>query len=571
MKKLTNGVWVRLGHWKYILEHQEFPVIVSQAAQSRYPRIFNLGLDVRWLLGRWRQAVGLAFPADADYNSGNVRPLFYFRQVIMLHQFRCLCIVSFLLCAAVLFLSEQLAAQIPQFTEAESIAILENLDFAQANEAEIHKAMLAIRCLQRSGTEKSIIVLEKCLADIRLTTYARAALQNIGNGKSKAAEYVLKKYPLRKHNASPIDKKRSELITKILESKDTAVFISVLKSDAVGFNAALQAFRQYPDRSIIDVLAEEQKILKPEQRIAALYSFLDRKDVEPLPQEIIEAAVGDSNPEVKAAAMKVLGAFPNKERIEILFRECTASAANPEIYEAVIDVLATTKYPEINTAVLAKLSDKDASVRLAAVRVAGERSIKETESALWNIAKEQPFVELQRQAMIALGRIAGKETFEKLCSGYQAGGADNVRGAYLEGIKISCPLSPDQADYVEQISGKIADPLLQLELFALIGGTPSLQAIAKIVSTTKQDAVIDKATQILGEWMSAEVAPVLLDLAASLENEKYKIRCIRGMLRAVRQFDMTKEKKRELCEKALGIATREDEKNLLRQQLEQLK
>jgi len=479
------------------------------------------------------------------------------------------CIVALLFCAAVLFFPKQLAAQLPRSSEAESIAVLDRIDLTKAGNEEIHDAMLACYCLQHNGSDKSIPALEKCLTDIRLTTYARAALQNIGNGKSSAAADVLRKYPPRKHNASPIDKKRSELTKKILlDSNDISVFTAALNSDKTSFNAALAAFRRSSERSIVEVLAKEQKTLNPERRVAALYSFLDRKDIEPLPQEIIEAAA-DTNPEVRAAAMRVLGAFPNKERIEILFREC--GGTSPEICEAAMDILAATKYPELNAIVLEKLSDKDSSIRSAAVRLSGERSIKKVESVLWNIVNEQPFDELQKQTAAALGRIANKNTFEKLCGGYRTAGTDNIRSAYLEGIKTACPLSPDREFYVRQITEKIKEPLLQLELFALTGGMPSLQAVAKIASSAEQDEVLDKATQILGEWTGAEVAPVLLDLASAMKNEKYKIRCIRGMLRAVRQFDMPKEQKRALCEKALEIITGENEKKLLEQQLEQLK
>ena len=41
---------------------------------------------------------------------------------------------------------------------------------------------------------------------------------------------------------------------------------------------------------------------------------------------------------------------------------------------------------------------------------------------------------------------------------------------------------------------------------------------------------------LLGEWMTVDAAPVLLDLAKTAPEEKYQIRALRGYIRLARQF-----------------------------------
>jgi hypothetical protein len=73
----------------------------------------------------------------------------------------------------------------------------------------------------------------------------------------------------------------------------------------------------------------------------------------------------------------------------------------------------------------------------------------------------------------------------------------------------------------------------------------------------------DAATQVLGEWMSAEAAPELLDLANTLRNDKFKIRALRGYIRILRQMNLPADEKLAMCAAALGAAQRDEERQLV--------
>jgi hypothetical protein len=63
--------------------------------------------------------------------------------------------------------------------------------------------------------------------------------------------------------------------------------------------------------------------------------------------------------------------------------------------------------------------------------------------------------------------------------------------------------------------------------------------------------------------MSVDAGPVLLELANSLSNEKYRTRALRGYIRLARQFQMPNDQRADMCQKALEAAQRPDEQKLV--------
>ena len=63
-------------------------------------------------------------------------------------------------------------------------------------------------------------------------------------------------------------------------------------------------------------------------------------------------------------------------------------------------------------------------------------------------------------------------------------------------------------------------------------------------------------------------APVLLDLAKTAADEKYKIRAMRGYIRLARQFTMPDEDRARMCRIAMETAQRDAEKKLVLEVME---
>ncbi len=101
-----------------------------------------------------------------------------------------------------------------------------------------------------------------------------------------------------------------------------------------------------------------------------------------------------------------------------------------------------------------------------------------------------------------------------------------------------------------------------LEILGAMGGPTALEALgaaAKAADPQLQDA----ASRLLGGWMTADAAPVLLDVAKSASEAKYKTRALRGYLRIARQLKLPVAQQLAMCREASALCQRDEEKKLV--------
>jgi hypothetical protein len=101
-----------------------------------------------------------------------------------------------------------------------------------------------------------------------------------------------------------------------------------------------------------------------------------------------------------------------------------------------------------------------------------------------------------------------------------------------------------------------------LEILGAMGGKNALETVGKAANGSNPQ-LQDVASRLLGEWMTADAAPVLLDLAKTAADDKYKIRGLRGYIRLVRQFVLPDPQRVEMCRAALDAAQRDAERQLV--------
>ncbi len=102
-----------------------------------------------------------------------------------------------------------------------------------------------------------------------------------------------------------------------------------------------------------------------------------------------------------------------------------------------------------------------------------------------------------------------------------------------------------------------------LEILGAMGGTKALQAVGAAAKETDPE-LQDTATRLLGEWMTVDAAPVLLEVART-PGAKYQTRALRGYIRLAHQFSMPVEQRVAMCRAALQAAQRDEEKKLVLQ------
>jgi hypothetical protein len=96
--------------------------------------------------------------------------------------------------------------------------------------------------------------------------------------------------------------------------------------------------------------------------------------------------------------------------------------------------------------------------------------------------------------------------------------------------------------------------IMLLDILGEVGGTRALAAVAA-AGKSKDKALEDAATRLLGKWMTADAAPVLLELATPSTGCSFQTRALRGYLRIARQFALPDLERAEMCRRALAVAT----------------
>jgi hypothetical protein len=72
----------------------------------------------------------------------------------------------------------------------------------------------------------------------------------------------------------------------------------------------------------------------------------------------------------------------------------------------------------------------------------------------------------------------------------------------------------------------------------------------------------DVGTRVLGEWMTADAAPFLLEITKSSVEDKYRTRALRGYLRIARQQKMPDAERLAMFRQGLELAKRPEERQL---------
>jgi len=122
----------------------------------------------------------------------------------------------------------------------------------------------------------------------------------------------------------------------------------------------------------------------------------------------------------------------------------------------------------------------------------------------------------------------------------------------------------DAAKVIGEMIPRVDQPtkIWLLTQLPALGGEKALQ-VAVDAARSGEDALMDGATRALGEWLSADVAKPLGELAESLPPGNYRTRALRAYLRVGRQFDLPDAERLQLCRRGLQLSQRDDERLLV--------
>ncbi len=231
------------------------------------------------------------------------------------------------------------------------------------------------------------------------------------------------------------------------KSEGAALLIEQIKGeDWEMCDVALRAAREVPGPEVTKTLAAEVAKLPPPKQILLLKALGDRHDRAALPAALEAAKSTDAK--VRAAAVETLGQIGDESAVPALF----AAATDSEPAVARLALASLIGMPDeggkVNPAILARIEDKDAKVRAAAVEAAGKRHLPKAAAAIARAAEDGD-VQVRVAAMKGLAALAIM----------QKGDAKEKEAARAAALALAEKLAASHAFEAAEAKRKLTEPL----------------------------------------------------------------------------------------------------------------
>jgi len=307
------------------------------------------------------------------------------------------------------------------------------------------------------------------------------------------------------------------------------------------------------------VLGESVAPADPRQ-VAILEALGDIGD--PVGIEAIVKAARDGSWGLRLAAIRILGRVGDAQAVPVLV---AAAAEGGELAQAAAEGLIQLPGSDVDAAIVEALRTAQGPVRVALLRAAGDRLVTAAlPSAITDMDSGDPAIRLA--AIEAVGMLVPLEQLDVLIRRLVTPRTPEEVNLVKAALVSACSRMPDLDAAADKLmtAWNSASPdarLIIVEVLGAMGGSRALAILGRL-GKEGDDAVQDAVTRVLGEWMSADAGPVLLDLAKT-GNPKYRIRALRGYIRIARQLEVPLEDRIAMCAQALQAAQRPEEKRLV--------
>lgn len=442
-------------------------------------------------------------------------------------------------------------------------------------DADLEVATAAAVALGRIGNAAATTVLEQAL------TSAPAAVRGaVAEGCVYCAEQLLAAGD-GAAAASLYDKVRTTAEippTRILEATRGAIvargadglplLVEQLESaDRALFGIGLSTARELPGSDVTATLVAELQKVAPERQPLLLLALADRGDAAALPA-VLEAA--KSGPAAtRIAALGVVPRLGDAACIGTLLE--IAAADDAEVAQAAREALQALPGDNVDAELVTRLSQAEGKARLALIAAAEQRRIVAAVPALLT-AIDDASADVRTAALAALGATVTANDLPVLITRVVKTPYPNEAADAKQALLTACVRMPDREACANLLIGAMhqAPSTAQVAIIEVLGAMGGPQALGALAAAAKEGNTDLKETssRLLGEWMTTDAGPVLLDVAKSVSEQKYKIRALRGYLRIAKQIELRPETRVEMCQKALPVCQRDEERTLVLQVLE---
>ncbi len=266
--------------------------------------------------------------------------------------------------------------------------------------------------------------------------------------------------------------------------------------------------------------------------------------------------------ETRSAAVRILGEIGDAAVVPVLLDAARSGGA---LAEAALESISQIRDRNADVVLCEALKTAKSADRVLVLAAIGRRAVTAALPQVLNELK-QADAELRNAAIQALGMIVDYDNLDALLDLAVGSTSAEDTDAALQALVVACSRMEERDLTAEKLTAAIrrAPSTLQPRLAELLGTVPGPSALETLrdLGLKGEDAVQDAVTRVLGEWMSADAAPVLLDLAKN-GSTRYRVRALRGYLRIARQLEVPIQDRIAMCREALRAASRPDEKRLV--------
>jgi HEAT repeat protein len=332
--------------------------------------------------------------------------------------------------------------------------------------------------------------------------------------------------------------------------------------DKSRFQLALSTAREFPGDQIDQALSDELARATPERAALLIQAMADREQTVQL-ASIVKAAEQGPQP-VRMAAIGALGRVGDASCLATLLQ--VGLEPDADLAQAAKAALAELQDEAVNEQIVARLSDAQGAMYPLLIELVGQRRIDATSELLKALDHSDSAV--RTAALSALGETVDLNDLPALVS--QVVSPQHAADAAVaqQALKAASVRMPDREACAELLAAalnrtsSVPTKSALLETLGAMGGTKALATLAAAAKGSDPE-LQDVSSRLLGEWMTADAAPVLLDLAKSAPGEKYQVRALRGYIRIARQFVLPEQERAEMCRAAWEAAWQPAERKLV--------
>ncbi len=333
-----------------------------------------------------------------------------------------------------------------------------------------------------------------------------------------------------------------------------ALLVENLKSaDKAQFQIALSTAREFPGTAIDKVLASELAAAAPDRAALLIEAMADRKETVVL-ASVLKAAEKGPKP-VRLAAVAALGRVGDASCLSSLVE--IALEEDADLVQSAKTALGDLPGENVDKDIVGRLAKAKGKAYPLLLEVVGQRRIDAIDSLLKAVDHSDEGV--RAAALKALGETVDIKRLSVLIAQAVKPKHEDDAEVAQQALKTACVRMPEREECAEQLaaavdrSPSVPTKTVLLETLGAVGGARALAAMVAAAKST-DPKLLDASTRLLGEWSSADAAPVLLDLAKTVKGEKFQVRAMNGYIRIANKFIMPEPERTEMCKIALATA-----------------